>query len=371
MKKSTVITAVIFLIIGLVGGFTLAKYIGSSAVRNYNNCNNVNETQNSDQLNTIISNETMQEHVNPKTEEQNNKIAWLKTEGANLLTENGEKIALKGISSHGIQWFPEVLTYENIKELRDTWKINVFRIAMYTDPNANGYIAHPDQSKNQVKKIVEYAKQLDLYVIIDWHILNDNNPQIYQSQAIDFFDEMSKLYAFTPNVIYEICNEPNSNGVVWEYNVKPYAQEVIKAIRKNSPKSIVIVGTPDWSKDIKAAADSPIEGQNLMYSCHFYAGTHKSELRNSIDYCLNKNIPIFISECGITDASGAGAIYEESFNEWMEYIKRNNLSWIFWSFCNKDESSSVLRSDYPVAQNSNINSYLSQTGEIIKRKLQE
>ncbi len=305
---------------------------------------------------------------------------WLKTDGNELQNEHGEKIQLKGLSSHGIQWFPEVITYDNLKELKENWHINVFRIAMYTDPNANGYIAHPEESKALVKKIVEYAKKLDLYVIIDWHILNDKNPQTYQNEAIQFFDEMSKEYSNTPNVIYEICNEPNGYNTTWDKNIKPYAEEVIKAIRKNCQKSLIIVGTPNWCTNIKAAADDPIKGPNIIYSCHFYAGTNKSELRSDIEYCLNKNIPIFVSECGITNSTGDGMIYEDSFNEWYTFLTEKGISWIFWSFCNKDESSSILKPDYNVTEENNntkseesvdINQYLTEPGEKVKRVLEK
>ena len=275
---------------------------------------------------------------------------WLKTEGSELKNEHGEPIQLRGLSSHGIQWFPEVLTYENLEQLKNNWKINVFRIAMYTDQNANGYIAHPEKSKEEVDKIVDYAKRLDMYVVVDWHILSDKNPQIYQSQAKEFFAQMAEKYADVPNVIYEICNEPNGSEVRWDENVKPYAEDIISTIRAKSPKSLIIVGTPDWCKDLKSAANNPLAFDNIVYSCHFYAGTHGEELQKQINYCIEKNIPVFVSECGITDASGAGNIYTEKFQKWIDFLSEKNISWIYWSFCNKAEGSSILSPEYPITK---------------------
>ena len=372
MKKVVIVFLVLLIIIGIIFGGIYIK-------NNTNNSNQKNEN------NEIFVEEQVDKNSISYT-------GWLKTEGSQLLNEKGEQIQLRGLSSHGIQWFPEVLTEENIKELKDNWNINVFRIAMYTDPEANGYIAHPEQSKEFVNKIVECAIKNDMYVIIDWHILNDKNPQIYEQQSKEFFEEMSKKYSETPNVIYEICNEPNGQEVKWDYNVKPYAENIIKIIRNNSPKSLIIVGTPDWCKDLASVANNPINEKNIIYSCHFYAGTHGEELRKQIDYCREKNIPIFISECGITEASGNGKIYEEKFNEWINYINKNNLSWIFWSFCNKEESSSILTKEYKIEktenttedseknnekieennqknEEKNINNYLTNTGKIIKNIL--
>jgi aminopeptidase-like protein len=70
-----------------------------------------------------------------------------------------------------------------------------------------------------------------MYVIIDWHILHDNNPRTYEKEAIEFFDEMSKLYADVPNVLYEICNEPSGEDVTWDKVIKPYAINLIETIR--------------------------------------------------------------------------------------------------------------------------------------------
>ena len=367
MKKSIIGIAILILLIGIVVAYF--KIIKKDNNTNMNENNSSIEEKN--EINT-------DKNIEKNKEEQINKnsikyTGWLKTEGRDLLNEHGEKIQLRGISSHGIQWFPDVITYENLKELRENWNINVFRIAMYTDPNANGYISHPEESKEFVRKIVDYAKKLDMYVIIDWHILSDNNPQIYQNDSIKFFDEMSNEYKDIPNVLYEICNEPNGENVKWDENVKPYAEEVIKTIRKNSPKALVIVGTPTWCTDIESAINNPINESNIVYSCHFYAGTHKEDVRAKIDKALEKNIPIFVSECGITDASGNGAIYEDLFNEWINYLNNNNISWVFWSFCNKAESSSILRTEYKSndEENSNINNYLTRTGEIVKSLLKK
>lgn len=271
---------------------------------------------------------------------------WLHTDGWQIKNEKNEVIQLKGVSSHGLEWFPDCITYSNLEELKKDWKINTFRIAMYTDAGGSGYVVNPEKNIDKVCEIIDYAIKLDMYVIVDWHILSDNNPQIHQKEAMEFFDFISSKYSKNPNVIYEICNEPNGDNVTWNENVKPYAEQVIPVIRRNSENSLVIVGTPNWSKSITKPADDPLKFKNVVYSCHFYAGSHGEELRKNIDYCISKNIPIFISECGLTDASGNGAVYFEQFDRWIDYINKNKLSWIYWSFSYKDESSAILKPEY-------------------------
>ena len=71
----------------------------------------------------------------------------LKIEKTELKNQFGKKIQLKGISSNGIQWDEqEIINRENLKILRDEWKINVFRIAMYTEEN--GYIENKERIKH-------------------------------------------------------------------------------------------------------------------------------------------------------------------------------------------------------------------------------
>ena len=232
---------------------------------------------------------------------------------------------------------------------------------MYT--NENGYIQNKNL-KAKVKEIVDIAIKLDMYVIIDWHILSDNNPNIYKEEAKDFFKEMSVLYKNTQNVIFEICNEPNGN-ISWESDIKPYAEEIINIIRQNS-QNVVIVGTGTWSQDVDKASLNPINDNNTMYALHFYAGTHKEDLRNKAQKSLYK-IPIFVSEWGVSDASGSGGVYLDEAKKWIEFMNENNLSWASWSLSNKNESSALLLPNAPFNDISDV--YLSEAGKFVKQNM--
>ena len=108
-------------------------------------------------------------------------------------------------------------------------------------------------------------------------------------------------------MIYEICNEPNG-GVSWK-DVKKYAEEVIPVIRDNDPYGLILVGTPQWSQLIGDAAADPIQGyDNIMYTLHFYAATHKEDLRGNLEKALKDGVPVFVSECSICDGLGNGGL---------------------------------------------------------------
>ncbi|MEK5081914.1 cellulase family glycosylhydrolase [Bacillus sp. FSL H8-0515] len=263
----------------------------------------------------------------------------LSLKGTQLVSQDGKAVQLKGTSSHGLQWYGDFVNKDSLKWLRDDWGITVFRAAMYTADG--GYIDNPSL-KNKVKEAVEAAKELGIYVIIDWHILNDGNPNQHKEKAKEFFEEMSRLYGNTPNVIYEIANEPNGD-VNWKRDIKPYAEEVISVIRKHDPDNIIIVGTGTWSQDVNDAANDQLKDANVMYALHFYAGTHGQFLRDKANYALSKGAPLFVTEWGTSDASGNGGVFLDQSREWLNYLNSKNISWVNWNLSDKQESSSALK----------------------------
>ena len=266
----------------------------------------------------------------------------LHVENGKLTDADGNTVQLYGMSTHGIAWFPQYINYDSFRTLRDDWNTNCIRLAMYT-AEYGGYCAGGDkeQLKQLVRDGVSYATELGMYVIVDWHILSDCDPNQNKEEAIAFFREMTEAFAGNDNVLYEICNEPNS-GTSWD-SIKSYAEEVIPVIREQKPDAVILVGTPTWSQEIDKAAASPLTFDNVMYTLHFYAGTHKDDLRNRLETCAQNNLPVFVSEFGMCDASGNGANDFDSTTKWLDLLNKYQISFCCWNLANKDESSSVFK----------------------------
>ncbi len=306
---------------------------------------------------------------------------WLSIKKNKIVNENGEITHLRGVNSHSPYWYGDIITYDTLKTLKETWGINIFRIAMFTNPEMKGYIAEPSQ-KEKVKEIVDMCIKLDMYVIIDWHILDDNNPQTYKAEAIEFFNEMSELYKDSPNVLYEICNEPNGDDVTWDDVIKPYAEELIATIRNHSPKSVIIVGTANWCKDTPSVINNPLTEENVIYAVHTYMGNDIYTVQDNLKLALEKKLPVIITECAATDGSGDGYVYLDYFKKWVDYLDSNDLSWMVWQLSERKESSSLIVSkeirqlewiskgiyskEEVKKKKYNINDYLSETGEVTK-----
>lgn len=266
----------------------------------------------------------------------------LHVSGTALLDSDGNAIQLRGVSTHGLAWFPDYVNKEAFETLRDDWGANVIRLAMYTE-EYGGYCSGGD--KDSLKQIIDdgvkYTNELGMYVIIDWHILSDGNPNTNKEEAKAFFSEMSSKYSSYNHVIYEICNEPQNSD--WNSQIKPYAKEVISCIRENDKNALILVGTNTWSQDIDAVIGNEIDDDNVMYVLHFYAGTHKNEVRSKLISALEAGVPAFVSECSICDASGNGGIDYDSAESWLELLNDRGVSFLAWSLSNKNETSSLIR----------------------------
>ncbi len=261
----------------------------------------------------------------------------LKAKGTKLTNQNGETTVLRGFSSHGMQWYPRFARKESIGVTKKAGA-NVFRIAMYT--GEGGYLENPGIEEDVVRA-VDDTLSLGMYAIIDWHILSDNDPLKNLDIAKAFFNEISHRYSSEKGVIFEICNEPNGPEVTWEGSVKPYAQEIIPVIQKYSD-AVILVGSPTWSQDVDIAAADPLEFDNIMYTLHFYAGTHGEELRDKCRRAVKLGAPVFVSEWGTSRADGNGGIFINESDVWLKFLDENYISWCNWNLGDRDETSAAL-----------------------------
>mgnify|MGYP000992106069 FL=1 len=311
---------------------------GTSSGNNSNNNNNNNTSTTKKPAATVP-----QAPSDPKGTTPVSQHGQLSVKNGQLVDKSGKGYQLRGMSTHGLTWFPEFVNESAFKTLRDDWNTNVVRLAMYVDEWGNGqcYMGNKSGSLELLEKGVDICIKLDMYVIIDWHVLNPGDPSKYTNEAKSFFETVSKRYAKYPNVIYEICNEPNG-GASWSGNIKPYAEKIIPVIRKNAPNSVIIVGTPTWSQEIDKPLSDPLNYKNVMYAFHFYAATHAG-LRSNVENCVSQGLPVFVSEFGTCDASGGGANDFNETQKWLSYFDKQGISYCNWSICNKDETCSVLR----------------------------
>jgi len=268
-------------------------------------------------------------------------------DGLQLVDVFGQPVQLRGISSNGLQHSPYCATKESISHFVTTWGINVYRAAIYVDEWENGYTVNAPFFDDFIENIVQWCKELGIYVIIDWHIIGDPNAYLdewYQGTsglAVDFFEKYSLLYKDETHVLYEIANEPFNVGwesLVWYHNL------IITTIRNNDPHAIIIAGTPNYSQEIDKAYANPVTNpHNVFYAFHFYAADHGDLIPFFEEYVTK--LPLFVSAWGISDFDGDGPYnisVAESYLLKCSGILGTAVSWLQWSLTDIDETASIL-----------------------------
>lgn len=255
---------------------------------------------------------------------------WLRVDGNKIVDKAGKPFQMKGFSLFWSQWSGDFYIPETI-ETHAVLGATVVRAAMGVE--MGGYLQN-QRERDKIETIVQAAIDQDIYVIIDWHAHGQ-----YRKEAKEFFVEMATLYAETPNVIFELWNEPVFES--WE-TVRSYSQEITNAIRAQDAKNLVIVGSPSWTQRVDLAAQSPIDDFNTAYSVHFYAASHSQWLRDRVDAALKSGIAIVVTEFGVCDASGNGRIDLDESEKWLQFLAVNHIGWANWSWFDKDESASAL-----------------------------
>lgn len=265
----------------------------------------------------------------------------LRVEGTDIVNERGEAIQLRGMSSHGLRWYPEYINYSAILDTKGRGA-NLFRLAMYADSAEGGYSESPEAARVNRQFVhigVENALAADMYVIVDWHLLKDKNPLLIADQAEEFFRWITSRYPDNPSIIYEICNEPNG-GTTWQ-EIATYARRIVPVIHEQSPNAIIVVGTPFWSSDLLAVLDDPLSFGNVMYAYHYYSGHVGYHFGEKLDIMRQEGMPVFVTEWGL---GGEGKeLEEDAARMFVAYMRKHRLSWANWSLANKDEHFSVLR----------------------------
>ncbi|MEU7529471.1 cellulase family glycosylhydrolase [Saccharothrix sp. NPDC042600] len=264
--------------------------------------------------------------------------------GVNLCNQYNRPVQLRGMSTHGIQWFDKCYNNASLDALANEWKSDLFRIAMYVQEQ--GYETNPSWFTNRVNTLVDMAEARGMYAIIDFHTLTPGDPNYNIDRAKTFFAQVASRNAAKKNVIYEIANEPN--GVGWAA-IKSYAEQVIPVIRAADPDAVVLVGTRAWSSlgvsegsNESEIVNNPVNATNIMYTFHFYAASHKDNYRSTVSRAASR-LPLFVSEFGTVSATGGGAFDRASSTAWLDLLDQLKIGYANWTYSDANESSAALR----------------------------
>ncbi|MEU8353086.1 MULTISPECIES: glycoside hydrolase family 5 protein [Streptomyces] len=264
--------------------------------------------------------------------------------GTALCGEDGSPVQLRGMSSHGTQWFEHCLTDASLDVLAGDWGADVLRVSTYVQEE--GYETDPERFTELAGRVIDQATARGMYVIVDWHMLDPGDPNANTELAKRFLTDITERHGDQDNVLYEIANEPN--GVSWD-GIKSYAEEIIPVVRAGDPDAVVLVGTRAWSSlgvsegsDESEVVSDPVDAENVMYTFHFYAASHGDEYLSALSRAADQ-VPLFVTEFGTQDYSGDGPNDFTTAQRYLDLMAEKNISWTNWNFSDDFRSGAVFQ----------------------------
>jgi endoglucanase len=208
-----------------------------------------------------------------------------------------------------------------------------------------GYETDPRLFTDRMHALIEQVSARGMYVIVDWHQLTPGDPNANLAAARTFFTEIAQRHGGKPNILYDVANEPN--GTAWS-RIKAYHEAIIPVIRAADPDSVILLGTHGWGSlgvsDGGSETDvinNPVNATNIMYTFHFYAGSHGTEYLDTLSRAADR-IPVFVTEFGTQTASGDGANNFTRSQQYLDLMAQKKISWTNWNYSDDSRSGAVF-----------------------------
>jgi endoglucanase len=125
---------------------------------------------------------------------------------------------------------------------------------------------------DRVDKVIGWAKERDLIVMINLHHYNElmEEPEQHHERFLSIWRQIAEHYQNYPStLLFEVLNEPHDNLGPDLWN--DYLRDAIDVIRDSSPHRTLVIGTAPWGgfgglKDLSI----PEEERNIIVTVHYY-----------------------------------------------------------------------------------------------------
>jgi endoglucanase len=269
----------------------------------------------------------------------------LRIAGTQVLNQSGQAVQLRGMSTHGIQWYWQCVNNASLDTLAKDWMADVLRVSMYVQEG--GYETDPVGFTNKVNQAIQMVSDRGMYVVVDFHQLNPGDPNVNLDRAKRFFTDIANANKNRNNIIYEIANEPNN--VDWA-GIKRYAEQVIPVIRAIDGDAPILVGTHGWGslgisdgRNENDVINNQVNASNIAYTFHFYAASHDDQYLNALRNA-SARIPMWVSEFGSQEASGDGGNNFAQTQRYIDLMRERKISWTNWNYSDDQRTGAVWNS---------------------------
>ncbi|HZU81840.1 MAG TPA: cellulase family glycosylhydrolase [Polyangiaceae bacterium] len=212
------------------------------------------------------------------------------------ITSRLDKIAAAGVQGHVVRMpvYPEI-TYNGTSPTCSPVPYPVgsgpsAKCTPKTPLTAAAYVS------TVLQPAVDYATGKGLYVIVDFHQIDNATTGTSAADATTFWTDIAPRFASYGNVFYELFNEPIDTSATWA-TLKPVVQGLIDTVRSSAPNNVLIVPSNSWDQRPGDAASDPPQGTNLMYTAHIYPSNWGQAFQTQVATAVTK-APVFVTEWG-------------------------------------------------------------------------
>lgn len=278
-------------------------------------------------------------------------MSRISVSGNQFVTEQGEVIVLRGLNTSD----PDNLAAQRhwdkaYFEAMKSWGANVVRFPVHpTRWNRRG----PEQYLELLDQGIQWAGELGMYVIIDWHSIGNLRTELFQNasyetthkETFEFWRTIGKRYGNNPTVaFYELFNEPTTQqqqlGTCSWAQWKELMEEIITIVRANGGKGIPLVAGFNWAYDLTPVREDPIAAEGIAYVSHPYPQKRAKpwEAQWTADWgFVKEKYPLILTEIGFAGEEERGAhipvISDESYGDAItSYCDNKDISYVVWVF---------------------------------------
>ena len=283
---------------------------------------------------------------------QNGKsVEWIRIEGNKFVNESGETMIFQGVNirdphdlEEGGHW-----TKSHFEEAKN-WGANIVRLPIHPrawrERGEKEYLELIDQG-------VEWARELGLYLILDWHSIGNLKEEKYQhmmynttmEETIDFWNTVARRYAHEPVVaMYELYNEPTISGdrfgtMTWS-EWKAINEQMIQGIRKEHAEALILVAGFNWAYDLTPIKEDPVDAEGIAYVSHPYPEKRKAPWEDQWEAdwgFVAEKYPVILTEIGFALPEEKGVHIpvhgDETYgNALVDFTEKRGISWVVWCF---------------------------------------
>ena len=194
----------------------------------------------------VSSTQTSPTQISPTQTSKAINTPWLSISGRYIKDPSGKNVILRGVSLVDVSVANSRTRNANAlidmaTDNANGWYARVIRLPVYPDAidGQPGWNANPDAYfTKHLDPAVQHCISKQIYCIIDWHYIKDYNSSDVDTATRAFWNYVAPKYASTPNVLFELYNEPiyPDSWSTWKTTAQPWV-DIIRAAAPQKPDS--------------------------------------------------------------------------------------------------------------------------------------